>query len=139
MRRNDPITNIMSKNPISVQVGQPLSAVRSTLAEHGFHHVPILNGTKLVGVMSSTDLVRLSFGIGLAEAKSIDVVLDYTYKLADVVTDKVATIGDGGTVREAAEVLSHGTFHSVPVVNNNNELVGMVTTTDLIRYLLEQY
>ena len=40
---------------------------------------------------------------------------------------------------EAAKALADGSFHSLPVVEANGDLVGLVTTTDLIRYLLEQY
>jgi len=43
-----------------------------------------------------------------------------------------------GTVRDAAQLLSSNGFHSVPVVDGKN-LAGIVTSTDLIRYLLDQY
>ncbi|MHA1571775.1 MAG: CBS domain-containing protein, partial [Alphaproteobacteria bacterium] len=42
-------------------------------------------------------------------------------------------------IRSAAELLSDGTRHSLPVVNGDGELVGIVTTTDLVKYLLAQY
>ena len=42
------------------------------------------------------------------------------------------------TIKEAAEILAEQTFHALPVTDNGN-LVGMLTTTDLIKYLLEQY
>jgi CBS domain-containing protein len=48
------------------------------------------------------------------------------------------TIPVSGTVRDAANVLSRGEFHSLPVVDGR-KLAGMVTSTDLIRYLVDQY
>ncbi len=49
-----------------------------------------------------------------------------------------ALTGRGGAER-TVEILAKQTFHSLPVVENGNELVGIVTTTDLLNYFLEQY
>ena len=43
------------------------------------------------------------------------------------------------TIRFATETLSSGKFHSLPVVDDENQLMGLVTSTDLIRYLGAQY
>jgi CBS domain-containing protein len=45
---------------------------------------------------------------------------------------------ESATIREAAEILSQGNFHAVPIVHGT-KLVGIVTTTDLIKYLLDQF
>jgi CBS domain-containing protein len=42
-------------------------------------------------------------------------------------------------VRNAVQIFAEGKFHSLPVVDNDDNLVGIVTTTDVIRYVLEQY
>lgn len=139
MRRNEPIAHIMSSNVLAVQVGQKISDVRRILAEHKIHHVPVIDGKRLVGVMSTTDLIRLSFGTYGADERSLDAILDHQFKLADVMQSSPITIDSKDTVRTAAQCLQKGTFHSLPVVNKDHELVGIVTTTDLIRYLLEQY
>jgi CBS domain-containing protein len=49
------------------------------------------------------------------------------------------TLPETGTVREAAEILAKSDFHSLPIVSGTSKLVGMVTTTDLIKYLLDQF
>ena len=43
------------------------------------------------------------------------------------------------TIKEVAELFLDAEFHALPVVDQNNTLLGIVTTTDLIHYLLEQY
>ncbi len=65
-------------------------------------------------------------------------MLDHTYKLADVMKKDPTTISVSGTVRDAAQILANADFHSLPVVDGR-KLVGLVTSTDLIRYLVEQY
>ncbi|NOR71314.1 MAG: CBS domain-containing protein, partial [Methylomarinum sp.] len=41
--------------------------------------------------------------------------------------------------REASQILAEGNFHSLPVVDQQQQIVGMVTMTDLIQYLNDQY
>jgi CBS domain-containing protein len=48
------------------------------------------------------------------------------------------TLPHDGNVRQAAEILAEGGFHSLPVVSGG-KLVGIVTSTDLIKYLLSQF
>jgi CBS domain-containing protein len=48
-------------------------------------------------------------------------------------------IPDSATIKEVAEIFLDADFHALPVVDKNDNLRGIVTTTDLIKYLLEQY
>ena len=59
--------------------------------------------------------------------------------IEQVMTHKPRTIPVGMTIREVAEVFAEEEFHALPVVDEHNSLIGIVTTTDLINYLLDQY
>ena len=61
------------------------------------------------------------------------------FSIEDVMTTALTTIDSMSTVREAAALLSSGDFHSLPIVGPGDELLGIVTSTDLIRYLLAQF
>jgi CBS domain-containing membrane protein len=50
----------------------------------------------------------------------------------------LVTVSPETTIREVAEILASREFHALPVVLDEL-LVGIVTTTDLIKYLLAQY
>lgn len=140
MRKNEPIRNIMSDEVITLQLGQRLSEARKIMDEHRIHHVPVVDGKRLVGILSATDLVRLSFGAwGGGDARSMDAVMDAQHTLSEAMQREVVTLDERSSVRDAATALQGGSFHSVPVVNGDRELVGIVTSTDLIRYLVEQY
>ncbi|MCA9085316.1 MAG: CBS domain-containing protein [Planctomycetaceae bacterium] len=139
MRKNDPVTHLMTKDVITLQLNEPLSKARRLFEESKIHHLPVVDGAKLVGILTWSDFLRVSFGeFGNQDARNLDAVLDHTYKLADVMHAEPVTIPVNGTVRDAAQTLSTHGFHSLPVVENG-ELRGLVTSTDLIRYLLEQY
>jgi CBS domain-containing protein len=137
MKRNEPVSHIMTTAPLAVQKGQKLSSVRHLMSEHNIHHVPVVDGSTLVGMISSSDLLRLSWGA--TDERSLDTLLDHTMSLSEVMTARPVKIGSGQSVREAAELLAEGRFHALPVVGAQDELLGIVTTTDLIRYLLAQY
>lgn len=138
MRRNERITTIMTAEPTTVQVGQALSEVSRLMHDGGFHHLPVLNGRTLAGIVSSTDLLRVSYEYG-TDARQTDTVLDHTVKLVELMQSDPVTVTETASVRDAVTVLSEGAFHSLPVVDADGSLVGIVTTTDVLRYMLEQY
>ena len=134
----EPVSKIMTRDLETVHVGQKLSEVRRMLANNPYHHVPVVSGEKLVGLISSTDIVRLSLAIYGVDERAVDAMLDSQHTIEGVMSKTLTTIGVKDTVREAAELLAEGTFHSLPVVDEG-KLVGLVTSTDVIRYLLAQY
>jgi CBS domain-containing protein len=122
-----------------VQVGQKLSEARKVLADGAFEHVPVVSGNKLVGMLSTSDIMRLTFDAGNADLRSMDAVLDHQFALQEVMRKDLLTVAPTDTVRHAAELLVKGSHQTVSVVEEGDTLVGIVTSTDLIRYLLEQY
>jgi len=139
MRKNDPIKHIMSETVHSVQKGQPISEVFKILHNHKVHHVPVLDGDTLVGIVSSTDLMQLSVGAQGYASDQMWSFIDSQHELIDVMTADPKKLNDSDVVRDAALALSVGSYHSLPITDREGKLVGMVTSTDLIRYLCEQY
>ena len=138
MRRNEPVSKIMTPNPTTVHFGQPLHEVQRAMAEQMCHHMPVVSGKKLVGMLSSTDLLRASYEYG-SDPRSAETILDHTRSIQDVMTgSSLKTIKPTSTVRDAVEMFASGAFHALPVVDDE-ALVGIVTTTDVMNYLLEQY
>lgn len=60
------------------------------------------------------------------------------FTVEQVMAKKLTTVSPDTTIREVAEILSKKEFHALPVVHGQL-LVGIVTTTDIIKYLLSQY
>ena len=139
MKRNVPVRTVMSTELRTVNLTDKVSDVRRLLAQHAFHHVPVVSGRKLVGMISATDMVKLSLSAYGADQRAVDAMLDHEFTIEEVMVKDLHTLGAGRTVREAAEMLGEGTYHSLPVVSDANELVGMITSTDIIRYLVDQY
>ncbi|MBB5030994.1 CBS domain-containing protein [Prosthecobacter vanneervenii] len=139
MKRNDPISHIMSRNVVTAHHGDPISKVRALVRQHGVHHIPVVSGDQLVGIITWSDILRVSFGDAFhTDERTVDATLDHTLSLEQIMQKNPVTLAETGTVREAAEILAGGSFHSVPIVSGS-KLVGIVTSTDIIKYLLDQF
>ena len=139
MRKNEPVKKLMSTSLIIIHHGEPISRVRKIMLENGIHHLPVVSGDELHGVISWSDILRVSFGDAFgADDRAVDTTLDHVMTLEQVMSTEPITISPQTTVHEAAEILCKGQFHCLPVIEDNR-LVGMVTTSDLLRYLAELY
>lgn len=138
MKKNEPVTKVMSSTLQTIHDGEPVSKLRVIFENAEIHHIPVVSGDKLVGIVSWNDYLRVSFGVfGGQDNRGVDEVLDHTYKIHDVLTSELVTLPVSATVRDAARILGEGKFHALPVLDGE-KLVGIVTSSDLIRFLAEQ-
>ncbi|MFQ5556254.1 MAG: HPP family protein [Acidimicrobiales bacterium] len=135
MKAREPVTAVMTRDPTTVELGDPLSYVYRLLRRAPFHHLPVMDGGSVAGLISATDILRLVYDIERGDDKMLRTMLDHQYTIEDAMSIDLHTLPPTATVRDAAVVLSGGTFHSVLVVDGSGELAGIVTSTDLIRYL----
>ncbi len=138
MKQRESISHIMTNNVKSVNLNDSLYDVRDMMTKMGIRHVPVVDGDKLVGILSKTDIMRLSFGSMFEGQESADNAVYEMLSIDQVMQQNVKTISSSATIREVAEIFTEVEFHALPVVDDG-VLVGIVTTTDLINYLLEQY
>jgi CBS domain-containing protein len=139
MKHNEPVQKIMAVDPVTVHEKQNVSDVHRLIVERKIHHVPVVSGRRLLGLVSANDLLRVSWGdVNRQDPRQVDALLD-TLTIRDVMQEDIVTVRRHDTVRSAAELLAQGEYHSLPVLDDDDALVGMVTSTDIIKYLLEQY
>lgn len=135
MIENIKIKEIMTMDVLSVHDSENLSAVARIFRENPIHHVPVLKGKRPVGIISTQDLFKLIFDFDSTDTRMLDTLLDHTYKIKDVMTDKLVIFEEESTLKDAAKILSDSSLHSIMVVNAKGDLTGIVTTTDLMRLL----
>ncbi len=133
--RKQPITTIMTTDVISIDRDQPLSDAYHALQGAPYHHIPVLDGDRPVGMLSSTDILKLVYDVEGASDKMLTSMLDHQFTIDDAMTPDLVTLSRSATVHDAAELLADGRRHSVLVVDDDGMLLGIVTTTDLVRYL----
>lgn len=128
----------MTKNVATVQVSDDLHDVIDLVKKNHIRHVPVLEGHDVVGIISSTDINRLTFSSLFENQEGADEAILEMLTISQVMTQKPRTVDAALSIRDVAEILASEEYHALPVVENG-QLAGIVTTTDVIKYMLEQY
>lgn len=132
------MSTIMTQNLITVDVNESLRKVDKLFKENHIRHLPVVSGSKLVGIISKSDIMRLSFGQMFDGQDDADEAVFDMLSLEQVMVSNPKVISEDENIKDVAEKFTEVEFHALPVVKEN-EIVGIVSTTDLLKYLLEQY
>ena len=139
MKKREPVSHIMTPDPYVLNLNDGLSHAEILFKKHTFRHLPVVSGDEIFGILSRTDLARISFVDSYDPNDfSIDTSVYSLFSLEQIMVRKPTCISPDTLIKEAAEIFLKAEFHALPVVEKN-KLVGILTTTDLIKYLLEQY
>jgi CBS domain-containing protein len=129
----------MTTPVITLKKKDSLQKAEYLFKKHHIRHIPIVTDNVIVGMLSYTDLLRLSFADFTDNTMDDSDALVYNmFTIKQVMKRNIVTVSTSSSIKEVAEVLATEEFHALPVVDNN-KLVGIVTTTDLIKYLLKQF
>lgn len=138
MKQKVPVSTIMTKNVVKLNLKDDLTKAEALFKKNKIRHIPVVNGNRVIGMLSYTDLLRISFVDAVDDDEVIDATVYNLFTVEQVMAKNLVTISPETTIKEAAEILSSKEFHALPVVLGDL-LVGIVTTTDLIKYLIDQY
>jgi len=138
MRNDTLISTIMSTDIIALNRDDNLETAELLFKRHKIRHIPVVKEDVVVGILSYTDLLRISFADAVDDTESeIETLVYNMFTIDQVMAKNVVTVSSKATIKEVAEILAKKEFHALPVVDDGC-LVGIVTTTDLINYLLKQ-
>ncbi len=138
MKQRVPVSTIMTKNVVKLNLQDDLTKAESLFKKNKIRHIPVVNGNKIIGMLSYTDLLRISFVDSIDDDEIIDATVYNMFTVEQVMAKNLVTISPETTVKEAAEILSNNEFHALPICEGDL-LIGIITTTDLIKYLIDQY
>ncbi len=125
---NEPVSKIMKTNLYTATAEDSLEKIHSLFREHRIHHVPVVDGVTLVGLITTHDLLKSN----LCKENYGDA------KVGDYMTKKVATVETDAKIGTAAEIFLENRFHGLPVVNEDRELLGFLTTFDVLNYVFRK-
>ena len=138
MKHRVPVSQIMTKDVVKLTTKNTLFDAEKLFKEHNIRHLPGVSGNQLIGNLSYSDLLRISFSELSDNEEKVDTTVYNAYTIEQVMAKNPVGVSPDQTVRDVTEILSKQSFHSLPVVENG-ELKGVITTTDLLKYFLEQY
>lgn len=129
----------MTSDVITLQNNDDLETAERLFKKHNIRHVPVVSGDKIIGMLSYTDLLRISFVDAIDDdEETVESIVYNMFTIEQVMTKNLIQVPPSITIKEVAEILAEKEFHAIPVVDDD-KLVGIVTTTDMIKYLLSQF
>ena len=139
MKKLELVSKIMTKNLVKLNVNDSLSKAEALFKKNKIKHLPVVSGDKIVGMLSLSDLLRISFADATDDSGDyVEATVYDMFSLEQVMTSKVVCVESDDTIKEVAEILAREHFHALPVIEHD-KLIGIITSTDIINFFLESF
>ena len=117
----------MSAPPITVQADSSYQRALRLMDEHRLHHLPVVNGTGLlVGIVTERDLLLAAAHYGTADIE-----------VAEIMHKGALTASPAMTIAQAAQLMLQKRIGGLPVVDAQQQVIGVITETDLLKAFVE--
>src|SRR3990172_9512020 len=110
------IKELMTENPQAAQVNDPIMSVAKMMKDLNVGFMPILDSNKLVGVITDRDIVIRAIAGGM----------DFNTPVSDIMSTDLHVISPNDDVEDAADMMEEFQIRRLPVVDENNNLVGKI-------------
>jgi len=131
------VRDIMVKEVATLDINDELSLANDIMRLGRIRHLPVVDGGRLVGIVSERDLFRSSLAQALGYGTKTTREIMKTLSIKDVMVPEVVTIAPDAEACKAVQLMLDKKIGCVPVVDNHR-LVGLITETDiLVQYLKE--
>jgi DHA2 family lincomycin resistance protein-like MFS transporter len=128
----------MQRDVVAVSCDLSMLELEQIFAEKGISGAPVVSDTgELMGIVSNTDVLRKLTSILETRSTSLREALA-SVRLYEIMTPQVLTVGPGEEVEAVAGKMSEARIHRVIVTGDSGEILGIVTSLDLVGVLASQ-
>lgn len=130
------VGQVMTTQVFFVAPETTFDKVREIFSSHEFHHLPVLDKGSLVGMISKSDLLLLSNAFPLddpARRRERDEELLSRILVKEVMTIQMVRLRPDMPIPVAVGIFLENIFHAMPVVDEEGDLVGILSWIDLLR------
>lgn len=130
------VSDVMTRKPTAIRQTATVKAALAAMLEMDVRHLPVVNEShELVGMLSDRDLRGLPSGI-----LELDEVLrpgrvDLNARVDDLMSADVKAVEPDDDLADALELMLEHRISAVPVVSSDQRLLGIVSTSDVLRAL----
>ncbi|CAB1058274.1 hypothetical protein D1BOALGB6SA_3030 [Olavius sp. associated proteobacterium Delta 1] len=130
------VKNWMSKPAVTVHADAAVADAINILQNHEIHMLPVMEGARLVGIVTDQDL-KIASAPDSTSPNSLNGPDHGLQKaISEIMTNSPVTISENQTIEDTAELFLVHKLLGLPVVNRTKEVVGMITKGDLFRFIL---
>lgn len=131
------VRDLMTDHIIKVSPDHSFTALCRLLFQLNIHHLPVVDKQeKLIGIISSNDILK-AYGSKVSGYRKIDEQwLNDNISVYDLMSPDPLVISPDAAVEEAIQIFKQERIQSLPVLEND-QLIGIITTRDVIEYLVE--
>lgn len=128
------VIRIMTKEVVTVGLDESLRTVHDIFQRENFHHLLVVEEEKLIGVISDRDLNRaISPFVGTLDEQARDLVT-LNLKAQQIMSRDPIVVSPGDTIFKAIKIFNRNTISCIPVVDQDNKPVGIISWRDVLRY-----
>lgn len=136
MNNQIPVKEVMTKMVNCVRTIDSLKSIKEIFTNHSFHHLPVINEQgRTVGIISLSDYQKIieifsllnDFGVEMASDNFVQ-----SMTAEEMMTKPVVTIHRDATIEFALGIFRENLFHAMPVVDDEERPVGILSTFDLL-------
>jgi acetoin utilization protein AcuB len=126
----------MTPDPVTVTAATPIAEASRLMKGHGIRHLPVLEGDRLVGIVSDRDLKEYS------PSKATTLEIHELHHLlsratvAEAMTRDPVQVAPGDTIEKAARLMHDRKVGCLPVVDEDGRVVGILSQEDVFEALL---
>ena len=129
------VKNWMSKPVITIDENDSMQVAANLLKQHNIRMLPVMEKGRMVGIVADRDLRKASApDASMLEAHELIYIFS-KIKIKDIMTKNPISVPYDYTVEETSEVLLVNKISGVPVTNEEEKLVGIITQTDLFKVI----
>ncbi|MBM4295842.1 MAG: CBS domain-containing protein [Deltaproteobacteria bacterium] len=130
------VRDIMTKEVATLDINDELSLANDIMRLGRIRHLPVVDGTRLAGIISERDLFRSSLAQALGYGTKATRDIMKTLRIKDVMVAAVVTVLPDARLCDAVRLMLQKKIGCLPVVEDNR-LVGLITETDILTQYLK--
>lgn len=135
------VGDIMTENVITVKPDDTMKLVEDTFRKNNIHHLPVVVNGEVVGIVSKSDYLLIINPFPLFNEVKREEINRRTLEsilVGEVMSKHVAKLNPEDGILIAAGYFRENLFHAIPIVNEKNHLVGILSTYDLWNHLVRE-
>lgn len=131
--RQRPVSEVMRREVVTLRADDRLDLADDIMRLGRVRHMPVLDGERLVGILSNRDLLAASLTKALTFEPAHRRAFMRAVDVRETMTKDVVTVGPDMPLAEAARIMIERQIGCLPVVKGEGRLLGLLTETDLLR------